>query len=53
MPLLGGRVAEVPWAPELDAVMRRADRAVPVEQLLDGVLADLGAELTAESGTDA
>jgi uncharacterized protein (TIGR02679 family) len=52
MPPLGARLPEVPWAPELPAAMTQAGRSVPVEQLLDEVLADLGAELT-ESGSDA
>jgi hypothetical protein len=46
MPPLSARLPEVPWAPELAGAMTQANRSVPVEQLLDEVLDDLGAELT-------
>ncbi len=46
LPPLGGRVGDVPWAPGLAAAMNQAGRAVPVEQLLDDVLAELDGDLT-------
>ncbi|HYJ75527.1 MAG TPA: DUF2399 domain-containing protein, partial [Kineosporiaceae bacterium] len=53
LPPLGGRLDEVPWAPGLAAAMAQAGRSVPVEQLIDEVLADLEAELATPSGTQA
>ncbi len=45
LPQLAGRAPEPEWAPGLGAAMTQAGRAVPVEQVLDELMAALEAEV--------
>jgi uncharacterized protein (TIGR02679 family) len=45
LPALAGRVTDPDWAPELGAAMAHAGRAVPVEQVLEELIATLELEV--------
>ena len=45
LPPLTGRVPDPEWAPELGTAMAHAGHAVPVEQVLDDLLAGLALEV--------